>query len=111
MKLYVIGKNSRKIYLNKVASSRTELRQVLGKDDFYINDEKFFIRDVIANKDSNDTYTGLLVGGILGIFGGPFGIVIGGVVGAVLGCGVDSKKNINIKQFNRSKNKWKVYEL
>lgn len=45
----------------------------------------------ISGKDANDdTVTGSLIGGLVGILGGPIGILLGGSVGMLIGGAVDA---------------------
>jgi hypothetical protein len=106
MKLYVKDENGRKVFLNKVASSRTDLVKVIGKKEFVVKGRKYHVKDVYAAKDINVTITGLVVGGAIGFFAGPIGIAIGGLAGAVIGNGSDNRKLKNVKQFNDDFRTW-----
>ncbi|TAJ05070.1 hypothetical protein DMA11_23625 [Marinilabiliaceae bacterium JC017] len=103
MKLYVQNKRGKRIYINKVASTKLELKYELGRNEFSINGERYYIRDVRAQKDTNDTYIGIIVGGILGLIVGPLGIIVGGATGGIIGSGSDARKLKHVKKFNRSK--------
>lgn len=111
MKLFVTDKDNRKVYINKVASSRSELLEVLGKNEFKVRGKKYYVRNVRASVDSNDTFKGILVGGVVGAFAGPIGIAVGGIAGAIIGNGSDLKKRKNVVKFNKSKNKWAMTNL
>ena len=50
----------------------------------------------INGKDANDdTVTGSLIGGLVGILGGPIGILLGGSVGMLIGGAVDAVEEIS----------------
>lgn len=106
MKLYVKEKDGKNVYINKVGSTRTELRDIVGRNDFKVNGKKYHIRDVKASKDSNDTFKGVVVGGVIGAFAGPLGIVVGSAAGAIIGNSSDKRRVKNVERFNKSQNKW-----
>ncbi len=106
MKLYIKEESGRNIYLNKVVSTRTELREIVGRNDFKVNGKKYYIQDVKAAKDSNDTFKGVVVGGLIGAFAGPLGIVFGGAAGAIIGNNSDRRRIKNVERFNKSRNRW-----
>lgn len=105
MKLYV-DDSKKKIVLNKVAHSREELCQVVGKDKIRVNGKVFKIEQVKAMRDSNDLVSGAIVGGLVGSFSGPFGVVVGGIAGGYLGSVAGKRKQNNVKLFNESSVKW-----
>jgi len=104
MKLFVRDKASNnKIYLNTLASTRSELANVIGSPWFSLHGLQYHVHEVIAESDSNGTATGAVVGGIIGILGGPFGILIGGALGGALGNEGDKSESSNVLRFNQSR--------
>lgn len=103
MKLYIKNNDGKRVYLNKVASTRRELVSVIGSENFKVKNARYSVRDVVAIRDSNDTYKGSLIGGAVGIFAGPAGVIAGGVVGGVLGKANDTRRKKNVVNFNESK--------
>ena len=49
---------AKRVYLNKVASTRRELVSVIGSENFKVKNARYSVRDVVAIRDSNDTYKG-----------------------------------------------------
>ncbi|WP_339387632.1 hypothetical protein [Vibrio caribbeanicus] len=107
MKLYVLeqmrGKLSgEKLYLDKIANTRKELAQLLGREEFYIKDEKYFVSQVKATKTSDAAALGIVLGGALGLIGGVWGVMAGGALGGALGKDTDIKETEKVDKFNRS---------
>lgn len=102
MKLYVVNENNERIYLNKVASNRRELQQVLGKNSFEVRGKKYYVRDVKAVTDSNDTITGVVLALAIASLAGPVAAILGGLGGLVLGKASDRRKIENVRKFNKS---------
>lgn len=108
MKLFVEEKinnkkTGQKLYLDKVAPTKKELAEFLGKKEFFINDEKYFVSQVMAEKSSDNTALGMVIGGVLGLVGGTIGVVAGGAIGGALGRDSDIKENEKVNVFNRSR--------
>ncbi|MEE9694015.1 hypothetical protein ACW7GX_01805 [Aeromonas hydrophila] len=108
MKLYVEAKSGsrptgEKLYLDKIASTKRELANLLGSKEFFINNEKYFVSQVKAEKKSDAAALGMVVGGALGLIGGVYGVVAGGALGGVLGKDADIKETEKVEKFNRSK--------
>ncbi|MDX7783009.1 hypothetical protein SJR90_11740 [Aeromonas caviae] len=108
MKLYVEEKDSkngtsRKLYINKIAENRSELARSLGSKDFYINNEKYFVSQVKAEKSADKVILGATVGGLVGIIGGTFGIAAGSLLGTAFGKSADNIDAKKVEDFNRSK--------
>ena len=102
MKLYVINPSNQRIYLNLTASSRSELASLTGGSQFYVSNNLYNVKQVFAERDSNNTATGSVVGGAVGALGGPIGIVIGGVLGGLIGNNSDKAEDARVDQFNKS---------
>lgn len=103
MKLYVVDKvNNGKIFLRAAAPSRQALAQQLGGRIFKVNEVTYTIHDVVAEKSSDNTAIGMLVGGVIGALGGGAGVAAGGVIGAFLGKEQDKKEEAEVAQFNGS---------
>lgn len=108
MKLFVEEKvnnkkTGQKLYLDKIAPTKKDLVEFLGKKEFFINDEKYFVSQVIAEKSSDNTALGMVIGGVLGLVGGAIGVAAGGAIGGVLGRDSDIKEDEKVKIFNRSR--------
>ena len=103
MKLYVLDKaNNGKVFLRTLAPNRPALAQKLGGKVFKANGATYYVRDVVAEKGSDNTTIGMLVGGVIGTLGGGPGVAAGGVIGALLGKEQDKKEEAEVAQFNRS---------
>lgn len=103
MKLYVINKNNgKKIFLRTIAPTRRELSEQLGGTAFKANGMIYQVNDVVAEKGSDNTSLGMLVGGVIGALGGGLGVAAGGAIGAMLGKQQDAKEEAEIAQFNGS---------
>jgi len=103
LKLYVLDKNSNgKVFLRTAAPNRQALAQKLGANVFKANGITYYVSDVIAEKGSDNTALGMLVGGVIGVLGGGPGVAAGGVIGALLGKEQDKKEEAEVDQFNRS---------
>ncbi|WP_157725046.1 hypothetical protein [Vogesella sp. LIG4] len=103
MKLYVIDKkNSGKVFLRTVAPNRHALAQKLGAKVFKANGMTYYVSDVVAEKGSDNTAIGMLVGGVIGALGGGPGVAAGGFIGALLGKEQDKKEEAEVAEFNRS---------
>ncbi|HFG2205886.1 TPA: hypothetical protein ACGF8J_003457, partial [Vibrio cholerae] len=108
MKLYVEEKvGSRptggKLYLDKIAPTKKDLAELLGSKEFFINDEKYFVSQVKAEKTSDAAALGMVLGGALGLIGGVYGVMAGGALGGVLGKDADIKEREKVDKFNRSR--------
>lgn len=103
MKLYVLNKGSNgKVFLRAVAPNRQVLAQKLGGKVFKANGVTYYVNDVLAEKGSDNTSLGMLVGGVIGALAGGAGVAAGGVIGALLGKEQDKKEDAEVAQFNRS---------
>lgn len=101
MKLYVVS-NNQKIYLNLTASTRQGLANLIGGYYFFLGNNRYSVKQVWAENNSNSTTTGAVVGGVVGALGGPVGILIGGLLGGLIGNNTDEDENAKINRFNRS---------
>lgn len=102
MKLFVINSNNQKVYLNIAASTRNELRNLIGGAYFNLGGENYSVHKVYAEAISNNTGTGAVVGGAIGALGGPIGILAGAVLGGLIGNGSDNDENVKVQKFNSS---------
>ncbi len=105
MKLYVRSKANRnkKIYLRAKARSRTGLAKRLGKSSFKIRGYIYSVNEVFAEKEGSDTATGALIGGILGILGGPIGFIVGTTTGGLVGNSSENQEDEAVRYFNKSR--------
>lgn len=104
MKLYVLlrDKNPEKLFLRTVAPTRAALAQKIGATHFKANGLTYSVAEVFAEKGSDNTSLGMLVGGLIGALGGGPGVVAGGLIGALLGKEQDSKEDAEVAEFNGS---------
>ena len=110
MKLYVepCSNCHKKIYLNKSAENRSELRRMLGSDRFQLSCSEcnvtgiFSVNQVRAESEASSSIAGGIVGGLVGILGGPIGMLIGGTIGAAIGNSSDNEEIKKVNFFNHS---------
>jgi hypothetical protein len=107
MKLFIeekkgAHKTGKKLYIDKIAPTKRELHQLIGNKEFFIDGERYYVSQVIAEPSSNGTATGIAVGGVLGVLGGAWGVAAGGLVGGILGKSSDEKDAISVRKFNGS---------
>lgn len=104
MKLFVLNKEitNQKIYLNILASSRSELVSLIGSFWFSINGINYNANDVFAEGDKSNAIAGAIVGGLIGAVTGSFGILIGSSIGGALGNEKDKEESQRVDYFNNS---------
>jgi len=102
MRLYIITKDKKKVYLNQTATSRSELLKKLGDEFFTISGDVYTVWDVLADKDSGSTGATSVIGGIVGLLGGPIGAVVGVALGAAIGSSQNETEKDKVEFFNRS---------
>ncbi|MFK5892559.1 MAG: hypothetical protein QM504_05015 [Pseudomonadota bacterium] len=103
MKLFVVDSDSfDKIYLDQTATTRNDLAYQLGSIRFTVNGKYFSVNNVQAEKGSDSTALGIVIGGALGLIGGTPGVLLGSAIGGVLGNGTDTKEERMVDAFNRS---------
>lgn len=103
MKLYVLNKvGNAKVFLRTVAPTRESLARQLGGTAFNANGITYYVNEVVAEKGSDNTSLGMLVGGVIGALGGGGGVAAGGLIGALLGKEQDKKEEAEVAEFNRS---------
>lgn len=104
MKLYVHDKESgEKVYLNFVATSRSELATALGSPWFSVMGAIYHVHEVVAESNDNNTTAGAVVGGLIGLLAGPVGVLIGGALGGALGNENDKSETSKVNKFNSSR--------
>lgn len=102
MQLYVKNNNGEKIILDVVEPTRRKLANRIGYE-FRLGNDYYTVNDVIAEKSSNDTASGAVIGGLLGLLGGGLGVLIGGVAGGLIGGLRDEEELKAVQRFNNSK--------
>ena len=104
MKLYVVRRGSNKrVYLNRTATTRDDLRIQFGGDYFTIGDGHIYdVSEVRAISDSSGTAGGAVIGGLLGLLAGPGGLLIGAGLGGAIGNSTDNDDQKRVKIFNNS---------
>lgn len=102
MRLYVVNNRNQKVYIDVIAPTRAILANRIGNEFFNINGEVYSVWDVYAEVNSNSTAAGTVIGGLIGLIGGPIGLLTGGTIGALVGNTQDSTDKEKVNQFNRS---------
>jgi len=104
MKLFVIDKQTKeKKYLGVSASSRGELFTILGSPSFVLESKVYHVNEVLAEMEDSNTTAGVIIGGLIGILGGPIGIITGATIGGMIGNSNDSTEKEKISAFNSSR--------
>ena len=102
MKLFITNKQKDRTYINLTAKSRTELMQKLGNEFFTVSGEVYTVWDVQAEPETGSTGAGTVIGGLVGLLGGPIGLLIGGTFGAAIGKNQDFTEKEKVEFFNQS---------
>ena len=102
MKLYVMGPDQHKQYLDITSPTRDQLAAKLGSRVFRLNGHIYSVDKVIAEKTTDATPISMVLGGAVGLVGGVAGVLIGGVLGGLLGNDADKKATSEIENFNKS---------
>ncbi len=102
MKLF-IKRGNQKIYIRSSAKTRTELIRQVGGRNFTVNGVRYNINQVFAEKEGSNTIVAGLVGGTLGLLGGPVGFITGATLGGLIGNSSEKKEETDVKHFNQSK--------
>ncbi|MFC3151805.1 hypothetical protein ACFOEK_12265 [Litoribrevibacter euphylliae] len=100
MKLYVTDIEGRKHYLKTIAKSRGELYRQLGGSNFQVGGVIYNINQVKAEKDTDQTSLGAVIGGAVGAFAGIPGFLAGAAIGGALGYQDDKKEIEQVNLFN-----------
>lgn len=102
-------KNCRnRIYLNVTASTRQHLAERIGGREFEIRCPHcgkytyHTLNDVLAQRTIPATPAAAIIGGLVGLIGGPLGMLIGGVAGTLWGANVDEIERKIVNRFNQS---------
>ena len=105
MRLFVRDKRNpkNKIYLKLLVPTRMELFNKLQRNHFIINEIRYNISEVVAESGTNSTRTGAVLGGVIGILGGPWGVAAGATAGGILGKQGDLKDQEKVDKFNNSR--------
>ncbi len=96
----------RRIYLNVFASTRTELANKIGYS-FQVqcplcgNYSVYTVDNVFAEMGQSSVPGGAILGGLIGLVGGPLGALIGGAIGSTLGANADEDEKRRVLRFNQ----------
>ena len=103
MRLYVEGHCGHRIHLTSPALTRSELppwfqiqcpqHQTVGM---------YWASTVFAQPDAGQTTGGAVIGGLVGLLGGPIGLILGGAAGALLGAANETNEQARANTFNQS---------
>ncbi len=109
MKLFVVCKScGNKIYLKEKSQTRRTLTNRIGKE-FHItcphcnNKNIYNVHDVFAEAETNNAAGGAIIGGLIGLIGGPIGALSGSTIGGLLGYGSDENERKAVQKFNNSR--------
>lgn len=109
MRLFVICKScGRKTYLNIYANSRRDLIRRYGK---YLtircpacnHENRYHVGEVFAEEGVSKVPAGAIVGGLVGLLGGPPGVIFGGGIGALIGGTADATEKERVRRFNKER--------
>ncbi|VUT27698.1 MAG: hypothetical protein SYNGOMJ08_00248 [Candidatus Syntrophoarchaeum sp. GoM_oil] len=107
MRLYVrCGHCGHRIYLNIVVGTRGELETHIGSRYFTIScshcgiNKTYSVHDVFAEVGQSSLPAGAILGGLIGLVGGPIGTLLGGTVGSILGASADEEEKKRVRRFN-----------
>ena len=59
-------------------------------------------RNVFAEAEAGQTTGGAVLGGLVGLLGGPIGLILGGAAGAMLGAANENSEQTKANRFNQS---------
>ncbi len=103
MKLFVLNTaTGQREFLNVVVASRQELANYIGSPWFNLNGNQYHVHQVIAIPEKNNSTAGAVIGGLIGLLGGPYGALAGGVIGGALGLEGDKSEDQKVNYFNQS---------
>ncbi len=109
MRLFIRGCNHcrRRIYLGIIAPTRNKLADRFGYSFEIVcphcqNYSHHNINEVFAEQGPPATPAGAILGGLVGLIGGPLGMLIGGGLGTLWGANADEEERRRVNRFNRS---------
>jgi hypothetical protein len=97
-----------RIYLPIAAPSRDQLAHQIGDYSFKIecprchNHSSYEVKEVSADPSPSSTPAGAILGGLVGLIGGPAGMLVGASLGTLWGAGEDEEEKKKVIRFNRS---------
>lgn len=108
MRLFIRECNScrKRIYLTVIAHSREQLAGRIGYE-FKVrcphcgNYSNYDVNDVFAEPGPPAAPAGAILGGLIGLIGGPFGMLAGGGLGTLWGARADDEERKRVNRFNR----------
>jgi hypothetical protein len=104
MRLYVYDRViQQKVYLNLLASTRSELSNTIGSQWFTVNGRNFHVHNVVAETEVSATAAGAIIGGLIGLMAGPIGVLAGGLFGGAVGNTGDKTEVQRVNYFNHSR--------
>lgn len=108
MRLYVrCGHCGHRTYLNIVVDTRIELETRIGSRYFTMScshcgiSETYSVNDVFAEVGQSSLPAGAILGGLIGLIGGPMGALVGGTVGSIVGASADEEEKKRVRRFNQ----------
>ncbi len=109
MKLFLYCHHcGRKIYLASKAKTRGQLARQWGHNfalecPHCSNFGTYSVNQVYGEKTTQgNTLPVAVIGGLIGLVGGPAGVLAGGTIGGILGKTADDKELIEVRRFNNS---------
>jgi len=102
MRLYVVcPSTSRLIYLSNKATSRQNLPELfVVRCPFEGVSHTYRRINVNAEPERGVQIGGAILGGIIGLIGGPLGLIVGGLAGAFLGDKIENSEARQARLFN-----------
>jgi hypothetical protein len=102
MKLFVCNRQNQKIYIDIIAPTRRQLASIIGSQHFFIDRDYYTVNQVFAESENNDAVGGAVLGGLVGLLGGPVGLFFGGLAGGLIGKSRENDDETKVDKFNRS---------
>jgi len=103
MKIFVVNKAGKKIYISPICDTRNALALAIGGQYFQIANEWFHVSNVRAEPSTNDALIGAIAGGVIGALTGGIGVLIGGITGGAIGSLGAYKETEQVIKFNHNK--------
>lgn len=75
---------------------------LIGASDFIVDNEEYNVNKVVAETDSSNTAAGAILGGVIGLIGGPIGVISGSTIGGIIGNSSDKEDVKKVSIFNNS---------
>jgi hypothetical protein len=102
MRIFVRDSSGHRIYLETQVQCRSQLPQTFKiQCPTCGNIQVYNPNQIEAEPGMNATVGGTILGGLIGLLGGPFGLIVGGTVGGFLGIRFDEDERRRVIRFLR----------